>query len=569
MPSLNDEQLSVLEALRRFAHGPDPLACLTGPAGSGKTTLLRAFLDAIPDERPVRLLAPTGRAAHVLARHTGREASTIHRYLYNLDRIVEDRQPNARQASLRFEFSSGLNLDDDDALYVIDEASMLADRKQSAAFLSFGTGRLLSDLLAFVKPGETRRQIVFCGDPYQLPPVGEEVSPALSDRYLTEHFSLRPAEAALTEVVRQKADSGIYAHATALRRQIDSQRFTRFQITPGADVSRLPAHELAESYLDEVRQSSYDDVIAISFRNKTAAAFNREIRALRYGEEARDLRPGDRLIVVHNNYLHGLFNGELLEVAEVGEVAREVTGPAGSLRFREVQLHGERERPSRSPKSTSPSPQPTSPSPHPTSPLPPGEGQGEGKRPPDAGNRPMLLIETLLHTAGGGLTQQEQKLLWDDAGARLRPRVREVFAEAGVPQVLEGYLSSGEPSAKRMLKSALRKAYASLELPIEEAARLPIVRNSRPRGRSSKTRPAAAVKSLEQTTFRRLLRGDPYYNALRAKFGYAVTCHKAQGGEWASVFLALPGYSPMDRETETRWMYTAVTRARERMWFLE
>lgn len=55
---------------------------------------------------------------------------------------------------------------------------------------------------------------------------------------------------------------------------------------------------------------------------------------------------------------------------------------------------------------------------------------------------------------------------------------------------------------------------------------------------------------------------DPYLNALRAKFGYVVTCHKAQGGEWPTVFINLSEtISLLDRETRFRWLYTAVTRA--------
>ena len=58
------------------------------------------------------------------------------------------------------------------------------------------------------------------------------------------------------------------------------------------------------------------------------------------------------------------------------------------------------------------------------------------------------------------------------------------------------------------------------------------------------------------------LRADPYLNALRAKFGYAVTCHKAQGGEWDTVFLNLSNtIDLLPVESRFRWLYTAVTRA--------
>lgn len=72
--------------------------------------------------------------------------------------------------------------------------------------------------------------------------------------------------------------------------------------------------------------------------------------------------------------------------------------------------------------------------------------------------------------------------------------------------------------------------------------------------------------------YKNKMRKDPYLNALRAKFGYAITVHKAQGGEWNHVFLYLnrsvyaPVYASGDgHDTFHRWFYTAITRAREKL----
>ncbi|RXI24042.1 MAG: ATP-dependent endonuclease [Candidatus Amulumruptor caecigallinarius] len=64
----------------------------------------------------------------------------------------------------------------------------------------------------------------------------------------------------------------------------------------------------------------------------------------------------------------------------------------------------------------------------------------------------------------------------------------------------------------------------------------------------------------------RILRGDPYFNALQVKYAYAVTCHKAQGGQWKNVYIDL-GYVPEDTPGKDfyRWLYTAVTRATGRV----
>lgn len=65
------------------------------------------------------------------------------------------------------------------------------------------------------------------------------------------------------------------------------------------------------------------------------------------------------------------------------------------------------------------------------------------------------------------------------------------------------------------------------------------------------------------------IKANEYYNALQIKFAYAVTCHKAQGGQWDAVFID-QGYLPQDMLNDEywRWLYTAITRARERVYFI-
>ncbi len=66
--------------------------------------------------------------------------------------------------------------------------------------------------------------------------------------------------------------------------------------------------------------------------------------------------------------------------------------------------------------------------------------------------------------------------------------------------------------------------------------------------------------------FEQMLMEDPYLNALRAVFGYALTCHKAQGGEWNHVYLDIPRSFPlMEKPYVYQWVYTAVTRAKEEL----
>lgn len=78
---------------------------------------------------------------------------------------------------------------------------------------------------------------------------------------------------------------------------------------------------------------------------------------------------------------------------------------------------------------------------------------------------------------------------------------------------------------------------------------------------------AGVPVTASATAQKEVLKNDPYYNALQVKYAYAVTCHKAQGGQWRSVFVDM-GYIPPDAYTTPdfyRWLYTAVSRATERL----
>lgn len=68
-------------------------------------------------------------------------------------------------------------------------------------------------------------------------------------------------------------------------------------------------------------------------------------------------------------------------------------------------------------------------------------------------------------------------------------------------------------------------------------------------------------------TYINLLNKDPYYNAVICKYGYAMTCHKAQGGEWENVFVDMCRFGGTANEDYFRWAYTALTRASKRIWY--
>jgi exodeoxyribonuclease-5 len=145
------------------------------------------------------LLAPTGRAAKVMSNYSGRGAYTIHKIIY---------KPKGDPGTMGGGFMLQKNYYKD-TVFIVDESSMLADDGGMS-------GNLLWDLIQYVFSGKDNR-LLLIGDTAQLPPVGSEYSPALDAGYLLRHYRLEADQIELSEVMRQRLESGILYNATSLR----------------------------------------------------------------------------------------------------------------------------------------------------------------------------------------------------------------------------------------------------------------------------------------------------------------------------------------------------------------
>lgn len=199
-------QQSAIQTFEDFLKSDDQVLMLKGAAGTGKTTLLKEFITILQKEhRGFGLMAPTGRAAHIISEKTGANALTIHRYIYAMEKLrannlTKDEEEND---TLHFSFALKENAAEKDFIYLIDESSMISDQYTASELFMFGTGFLLSDIFQYAEG----RKIIFVGDYAQLPPVGMNFSPALDKNYLTEKFKCGVAEITLTEVLRQDPES--------------------------------------------------------------------------------------------------------------------------------------------------------------------------------------------------------------------------------------------------------------------------------------------------------------------------------------------------------------------------
>jgi len=479
--TLTRGQTELVNQIDRFLGSKtESVFLLKGYAGTGKTFItkgLTEYFRAIG--RNYVLAAPTGKASKVIASKTQSPAYTLHKTIYSFDDIAEYRDEDTDGTeTFKFYAQLAVNSLSADTVYIVDEASMVADIYQEAEFFRFGTGYLLADFLKFVNldHNDHSKKVIFIGDDAQLPPVGMNFSPALDAEYLFRHHHARATGYELSEVVRQKSASGIIANAMPLRHSLEAKVFNRLTIDfDYPDVERVEHQALLQRYLESCGGKINGESIVIAHSNSDVGDYNRQIRE-HFFPGCAHLMPGDKVMAVTNSDAYGMFisNGDF-------GVIRQVLGPAEK---RTVTLK---------------------------------------RKNPDSGSLEEIPVSLLFKDAVVGFRELDGS-----------PR----FFQA---KIIEDLLYSKEPALSSDQNKALYLDFC--------------IRN-----------PGLNRKS---TAFKHALKVDPYFNALRLKFGYAITCHKAQGSEWNHVFVKCKSHQSQLTADYFRWLYTAITRTARHLYLLD
>ena len=444
------DQMNALQCFGRFLASRDdmPMMLMRGSAGTGKTSLVAAMVQTLVSLRQkVVLMAPTGRAAKVLSISSSLPASTIHRKIY-------------RQKTMLGDFNLNDNLHTD-TLFVIDEASMISSFSMSET--GFGSGNLLDDLVQYVYSGRNCRMLLI-GDTAQLPPVGEDESPALISEILYG-YGATLYECDLSEVLRQSSQSGILYNATAIRSLIQHEEATelpKLRFYGFSDIFALPGNELIDTLSSSYSKVGIDDTIVITRSNKNATMYNNGIRAQVLDRE-EILERGDQVMIVKNHTLPKPSGNDNSQPSFIANGDKAIVVRVRNFR----ELYG-------------------------------------------------------FHFADATLRFPD----YDD------------FELDTI--VLTDTLQSDAPALTQEQSTALFKAIE------EDYADIP--------------RKADRMKAIRE---------DAYFNALQIKYAYAVTCHKAQGGQWSHVYID-QGYMTDDMLTPDyiHWLYTAITRGRENVYMV-
>lgn len=428
----NDEQIFVLK----------------GYAGTGKTTVISTIVNSLNDiNMKAVLLAPTGRAAKVIANYSNKPAFTIHK------RIYFPKKGKGGGVSFTTQANKFKN-----TIFIVDEASMISDVAADSKL--YENGSLLDDLIFYIYNGQNCKMILL-GDTAQLPPVQMEVSPALDTDSLALHYDKTVLSIELDEVMRQEEKSGILYNATQLRELLKETFLTdiQFKVKGFKDIVRLTdGYDIQDAIQSAYSNYSIEDTCFIVRSNKRANQYNQQIRT-RILDKESELSVGDYLMVVKNNYFWlketdeagFIANGDIVEVVEIFKFVELYGFKFAKVKIRMVDY------PNQKPFET------------------------------------IVLLDTI--------TSESPSLTYEESNALYQ-------------EVMKDY--EGEPQYRKFLK----------------------------------------VKNNE------------YFNALQVKFSYAITCHKSQGGQWNTVFIEQP-YLPDGITVDyVRWLYTAVTRAKDKLYLI-
>ncbi|RZJ27546.1 MAG: DUF2075 domain-containing protein [Flavobacterium sp.] len=430
-------------------EGNDSIFVLKGYAGTGKTTVISTIVNNLQEiGKKYVLLAPTGRAAKVIANYSQKPAFTIHKKIYF------PKKNSGGGVGFTLQQNKHKN-----TIFIVDEASMISDSATESAMYS--NGSLLDDLISYIYSGKDCKMVLL-GDTAQLPPVNLDVSPALDTEKLALHYRKEVKSIEFDEVMRQEEASGILNNATELRDLLKDDFITDFQFNLKGfkDIVRLTdGYDIQDAINSSYSNYSIEDTAFIVRSNKRANAYNQQIRT-RILDKESELSTGDYLMVVKNNYFWlketdeagFIANGDIIEVLEMFGVLEIYGFNFAKVKIRMVDY------PNQKPFET------------------------------------VLLLDTL--------TSESPSLTYDESN-RLYQEVMKDYED-------------------------------------------------------------------ERAAFRKLqkVKENEFFNALQVKFSYAITCHKSQGGQWNTVFVEQP-YLPdgIDRDY-IRWLYTAITRAKDKLYLI-
>lgn len=547
--NLTGSQEEAVKQLEAFFASNKQVFLLKGYAGTGKTFLLQGIVRYLSNhEYNVISCAPTGKATIVLHKKVDPTAATIHKTIYqfevheskrellsiqdNIDSQYDDDIDNDTILSNQtikptIVFGTVKHINGDKIVMIVDESSMIPDVynvDHDSEFIC-GSGKLLNDIFDCMQlTSYCQHKIIFVGDPAQLPPVKMNYSPALNAEYISQHFNRSSMEYELTDVVRQQgAENPVLGNATYIRTKLQQHSFSNFFLKlqdpdfiaiSNSSISNI-LHKVADQYRQSIQQLSFPTVTLIAATNNKVQEYNSTLRKLVFPqlqqtedaatafqqpnailqaeiqEHTFDLQQGELLLVVKNNYLHGLYNGQQIIIKQYNFDS-----------YREFKVTFRRQQKDKNDNKNKYS-----------------------KR--DVTSVTLRFIDVVI------IKQNDQ---------------------------------DPDNNIEQCCTLLLNRLYTNNSEQLSELNQALIV-NFKQRHKKSSSTTSEEETNVANTKEEeaQLRQQDEYLNALQANFGYAITCHKAQGSEWSDVYIDCLATTLGKGEAFFRWFYTALTRAKKQV----
>ncbi|MDO4511079.1 MAG: AAA family ATPase [Bacteroidales bacterium] len=519
-------QQEVLDQIQEFLESDSHVFILHGYAGTGKTTMIKWICELLNHEssydvnttsdanhKPYSVLTPTGRAAKVL-RSKDIDAHTIHSAIYKRELLCLETE-NADVSKKKHEYIFPLKeISEYTRALIIDESSMVGDTVVHTEFLKFGSGRLLTDLLIFrsVALNNSLDKKLFIDSKENA----EHMNHAIK-QYYAAHSGHRSCK-----IIFVGDDAQLPPVGDSFSKALDAAYLRGLGL------------KVEEAFLTEVlRQEGKSGILSSSIAVRqlldTDAAQRSSLRIEENGSDIFEISAsevvdhyvekhpqpeiGAGIVVCYTNKLCYHYNMAIREKYYPSLVNKNGTdalfGNTIELQVGDILLNNKNTQVANDERVYNGDM---------------GVVTAVGKRITQS-SIPVTIDKEKRHI---DLHYREVKVLFPDYGGE-----HSVY-------IIENLLYS---DMRELTTWELRAQYINFCMRIS---------NSHPH-----------VKEGTEE-FKGLLESDPFMNALHMKFGYAITCHKAQGGEWKDVTVDYTGRCGLSND-HLRWCYTATTRAQQRL----
>ncbi|UZS00091.1 ATP-dependent helicase [Chondrinema litorale] len=531
-----DQKSALSEFCSFLKEDEERVFVLQGTSNSGKTHLI-PFLKDLSFENgisQVEILAPSSRIANNLVSKID-DIGSLYSYIYGGNQISEheegeDDKEQDDNVQNRIDIVPLKKSDNEEnALFIIDESQLISDSYHQSMDLRFGSGYLLKDFIKFLNVSESKRKVVFIGDCYQIS-LGKPNENPLSTTYLNEKYDLPVRAFQLDDnpdrnIILDNALSCVSGLRQNLFNRLEFSFFKSFYHTEKEEVKSI-----IKQYFDNSL-----DVKFLTYTNEESQKVNLWIKKVIL-QNSEDLSIGDLLLLNNNISVEAVdspfskpqkvYNGQFFICESSGDTSIEKVELKSSktveLKLRELTV----------------------------------KLLGKGA------TVEFLALENYRNNPKGELSEDETiaiKILLNRELKILQEK--NPFEKSSLFQNL---INSEEYKSKELEISDLKKLFDS--------------------GEKVKTRLEAAERQLRVLTnkikrkyrveLERELMKNPsskYYkikNLALLRFGWAMNVHKAMSYKWDNVIFNVDWNGGIANASYFKWLYTGVTRAKEKIHLL-